>query len=151
MPDSLHIEELPPLKLPLIKKLYKQYYPAGKAKSDELILTATQAGNIVALLRLKNIDCFRLLTGMLVIPDYRGTGVGKSLLAHCKQHIFKESDYCFAFSHLKSYYSQYGFKNITADELPQSLRTSFLRYVESGKDLIPMQFSSEHAVNCELL
>ncbi|MDF4767204.1 N-acetyltransferase, partial [Vibrio parahaemolyticus] len=30
---------LNPIRLPLIKKLYKAYYPAGRAKKDELIIT----------------------------------------------------------------------------------------------------------------
>lgn len=95
----------------------------------------------MALLRMKTVENSRLLTGMLVIPDFRGTGVGDALLTHCEKEVFKDGDYCFAFMHLESYYSQHGFKVIDSTKLPNALKTAFLRYVNSGKDLIPMQFT----------
>ncbi len=140
IPDSLIIEVLNPIKLPLIKKLYKAHYPAGRAKRDELIITATSEGSIVALLRMKTVETSRLLTGMIVVPQVRGTGVGKALLAHCEENVFSYGDYCFAFMHLESYYAQYGFKTIDSSALPNSLKMAYQRYVDSGKDLIPMQF-----------
>ena len=140
IPNSLIIEVLNPIKLPLIKRLYKAHYPAGRAKRDELIITASSESTIVALLRMKNVESFRLLTGMLVVPEFRGTGVGKALLTHCENTVFTNSDYCFAFVHLETYYSQHGFKTIDSSELPNSLKMAFQRYVDSGKDLIPMQF-----------
>ncbi len=141
IPSSLIIEVLNPIKLPLIKRLYKAYYPSGRAKRDELIITANHEGAIVALLRLKTIEHSRLFTGMLVVPEVRGTGVGKALLEHCEKNVFGDGDYCFAFMHLESYYSQYGFKTIDSSALPNSLKMAFQRYVDSGKDLIPMQFN----------
>ncbi len=140
IPNSLIIEVLNPIKLPLIKRLYKAHYPSGRAKRDELIITASHEGSIVALLRMKSVENYRLLTGMLVVPEYRGTGVGNALLTHCKNKVFTDGDYCFAFMHLETYYSQHGFKTIDSSELPNSLKMAFQRYVDSGKDLIPMQF-----------
>ncbi|WP_041852878.1 GNAT family N-acetyltransferase [Vibrio antiquarius] len=133
---------LNPIKLPLIKRLYKAHYPSGRAKKDELIITASHKGEIVALLRLKTVDRSRLLTGMLVIPTLRGTGIGEELLRYCKNNVFIDGDYCFAFTHLESYYSKHGFKTIDCSELPHPLKMAFQRYVDSGKDLIPMQFIS---------
>ena len=142
--SSLIIEVLNPIKLPLIKRLYKAHYPAGRAKRDELIITASIDNSIVALLRMKTVEKSRLLTGMLVVPEYRGTGVGEALLEHCTSKVFNDGDYCFAFSHLENYYAQHGFKTIESTELPNSLKMAYLRYVESGKDLIPMQFITSH-------
>lgn len=142
IPSSLIIEVLNPIKLPLIKRLYKAYYPSGKAKSDELIITASTEGSIVALLRMKTVENSRLLTGMLVVPDVRGTGVGDALLTYCEKEVFKDGDYCFAFMHLNAYYAQHGFKVIDSSILPNALKIAFLRYLNSGKDLIPMQFTT---------
>lgn len=138
--SSLIIEVLNPIKLPLVKRLYKAHYPAGRAKRDELIITANIGTSIIALLRMKTVEQSRLLTGMLVIPEYRGSGVGHALLHHCENFVFADGDYCFAFAHLENYYSQFGFQTIACDNLPNSLKMAFLRYTESGKDLIPMQF-----------
>lgn len=147
IPSSLIIEVLNPIKLPLIKRLYKAHYPAGRAKRDELIVTATLEGSIIALLRLKTIEQSRLLTGMLVIPEYRGTGVGNALLTHCENTVFNDGDYCFAFNHLEHYYAQHGFKTIDSSTLPNSLKMAYLRYIDSGKDLIPMQFITSDTPN----
>ncbi|MGU3847201.1 GNAT family N-acetyltransferase, partial [Vibrio diabolicus] len=85
-----------------------------------------------ALLRLKTVDRSRLLTGMLVTPTLRGPGIGKELLTHCKNNVFTDGDYCFAFTHLESYYSKHGFKTIDCSELPHPLKMAFQRYVDSG-------------------
>ncbi len=151
IPSSLIIEVLNPIKLPLIKRLYKAYYPAGRAKRDELIITASSESTIVALLRMKSIENSRLLTGMLVVPEARRTGIGKALLTYCEHNIFSHGDYCFAFMHLESYYSQHGFKTIDCAKLPNSLKMVFRRYIDSGKDLIPMQFIPSLPPKCELL
>lgn len=151
IPSSLIIEVLNPIKLPLIKRLYKAHYPAGRAKRDELIVTATLEGSIIALLRLKTIEQSRLLTGMLVIPEYRGRGVGNTLLTHCENTVFNDGDYCFAFKHLELYYAQHGFKTIDTSALPNSLKMAYLRYVDSGKDLIPMQFITSDTPNSVVL
>ncbi|MDF2156143.1 GNAT family N-acetyltransferase [Vibrio sp. CAU 1672] len=139
--DTLIIEELDPVKLPLVKKLYKAHYPSGKAKKDEQILIAKQNGQIAALLRLKCVEQYRLLTGMLVVPEARGRGVGDALLDYCENKVFNNHDFCFAFSYLEHYYSKHGFKPIEIQDLPNSLRLAFLRYIDSGKDLIPMQYT----------
>ena len=151
IPSSLIIEVLNPIKLPLVKRLYKAHYPAGRAKRDELIVTAILEGSIIALLRLKTIEQSRLLTGMLVIPEYRGTGVGNALLTHCENTVFNDGDYCFAFNHLERYYTQHGFKTIDSSALPNSLKMAYLRYVDSGKDLIPMQFITSDTPNSVVL
>ncbi|WP_179885602.1 GNAT family N-acetyltransferase [Vibrio sp. ES.051] len=142
---------LNPIKLPLIKRLYKAHYPSGRAKRDELILTASDESKIVALLRLKTVENSRLLTGMLVLPEFRSTGAGRALLRHCENKVFNDGDYCFAFKYLEAYYSQHGFKTIESSELPNSLKIAFQRYVGSGKDLIPMQFVPSMASKCVLL
>ncbi len=94
----------------------------------------------MALLRMKPAENSRLLTGMLVVPEVRGTGVGTAILIHCEKNVFKDGDYCFAFMHLEAYYAKHGFKVIDSSKLPNSLKMAFQRYVDSGKDLIPMQF-----------
>ncbi|NOH51228.1 GNAT family N-acetyltransferase [Vibrio rotiferianus] len=151
IPDSLIIEVLNPIKLPLIKRLYKTHYPAGKAKRDELIITASVENCIIALLRMKTVEKSRLLTGMLVIPEFRGSGIGDALLSHCKNTVFTSGDYCFAFRHLENYYARHGFATIDSSALPNSLKMAYLRYVDSGKDLIPMQFSNSDALKSGVL
>ncbi|MDP5255833.1 MULTISPECIES: GNAT family N-acetyltransferase [unclassified Vibrio] len=140
MLDKINIRQLDAIRLPLVKKLYKQHYPSAKPKSDETIYTLEHQKQIIATLRLRTIGQYRLMTGMLVLPTYRQQGVGGALLTYCKENVFQAGDYCFALNHLGDYYQRYGFKIGAVESLPNDLRTLLLRYTGTGKDLIPMSF-----------
>lgn len=151
---SLRIEPLDPIKLPLITRLYKAHYPSAKAKKNELTIVgytplmdnaANSHDELCCVVRLRPIDPYRLLTGMLVLPDYRGNGIAHQLMQHCRQHMLTPNDYCFAYTHLAPFYAQHGFVTLEPDTLPPPLRTLFMRYCHSGKSLVAMQFQPTEA------
>ncbi|MBD1567447.1 GNAT family N-acetyltransferase [Vibrio sp. S12_S33] len=148
---QLNFEVLPPIKLPLIKRIYKDHYPSTKAKKDELCIVGTLDGTICAVVRFRNIEQYRLLTGMLVVPELRGQGVGSQLLDHCESHVLTSQDYCFAYRHLKSFYAAHGFRPLSPNETPQNLKQLLERYLRSGKDLIPMRYMGKASENQQLL
>lgn len=135
----MQIETLDPIKLPLISRLYKAHYPSGKAKKDELTIVGSIDQQIVSLVRFRNIEQCRLLTGMLVIPEHRGSGLGHQLMGHCAQHVLSERDFCFAYAHLETFYAQHNFKTIDASQLPNSLKGLFERY-SLKKPLVAMKY-----------
>ncbi|AXN32130.1 GNAT family N-acetyltransferase [Vibrio coralliilyticus] len=135
----MQIETLDPIKLPLVSRLYKAHYPSGKAKKDELTIVGSIDQQIVSLVRFRNIEQFRLLTGMLVIPEYRGSGLGHQLMGYCAQHVLLEHDFCFAYAHLETFYAQHNFKTIDASQLPNSLKGLFERY-SLKKQLVAMKY-----------
>ena len=137
--NAMQIEQIDPLKLPLVTRLYKQFYPSGKAKKDELTLVGYLEDQIVSVVRLKTIENIRLLTGMLVVPDKRQLGLGHQLMQYCSVNILADSDYCFAYEHLASFYAQHGFATIKPSGLPGQLKERFHRY-NRNKKLVPMQF-----------
>lgn len=136
----LTIETLDPIKLPLVARLYKQYYPSGKAKKDELTIVGYEQANMVSVVRFRNIEEYRLLTGMLVVPEQREKGFGHQLMAHCREQVLTANDYCFAYQHLESFYAQHGFMTQQEQDLPNSLKQLFQRYSNSGKKLVAMQY-----------
>lgn len=141
---TLHFEHIDPIKLPLVKRFYKQHYPGTKPKSNELIIagyTGRQA--MSAIVRFRQVAQYRLLTGMAVDGHLRGQSIGSQLLTYCQQHVLQDKDYCFAYPHLERFYQQAAFKTIDAAKLPAELHSLFNRYSASGKDLIPMQFLPE--------
>ncbi|MDG3084592.1 GNAT family N-acetyltransferase [Vibrio hannami] len=138
---QIHIEKLDPIKLPIVQKLYKQHYPSGKAKSNELIYVSYAEKSMCGVVRIRPIDSYRLLTGMMVVPEFRHRGVGLTILDYCSQHVLSEGDYCFAYSHLEDFYTQKSFVTIELDKLPNPLRSLYERYSRSGKQLIPMKFT----------
>ncbi|PMH37143.1 GNAT family N-acetyltransferase [Vibrio sp. 10N.286.49.B3] len=140
---ELSFEQLDPIKIPLIKRIYKAHYPSGKAKKDELTITASHSGVICGLVRFRPVGSYRLMTGMLVIPSYREAKVGHALMQYCCANVLSDTDYCFAYSHLENFYSQHGFSTIEIETLPNHLRDMLTRYVNSGKDLIPMHYTKQ--------
>ncbi|PNH87227.1 GNAT family N-acetyltransferase [Vibrio diazotrophicus] len=144
MPE-LKFGHLDPIKLPLLKRFYKQHYPSTKPKSDELSIVAYSDFSMVAVVRFRPIAEYRLLTGMAVDESQRGEGIGSQLLNYCLNEVLAKSDFCFSYTHLQNFYEQANFKKIDIEELPNDLRTLFLRYSQNGKDLIPMQFFAERS------
>ncbi|MDV5172046.1 GNAT family N-acetyltransferase [Photobacterium rosenbergii] len=138
--SKLRFHPLEPLRFPLINRFYKTYYPAGKAKKDEIIWIGEDNKGIQACVRFKQFEQFQLLTGMLVHPDLRSQGQGAALLSACQAQTSVQPCYCFAFSYLESFYQSSGFVTLEDNQLPESLRTRINRYRQSGKSLTPMLY-----------
>ncbi|EGA66714.1 GNAT family N-acetyltransferase [Vibrio brasiliensis] len=137
--SSLHIEVLDPIKLPLVARLYKAYYPSGKAKKDELIIAGYSDNQLTSVVRFRSIEQYRLLTGMLVAPEHREKGLGHQLMTYCEEQVLTNQDFCFAYQHLESFYGQHGFQLVEPQQLPNSLKNLFERYSQTKK-LVPMQY-----------
>ncbi|WFB48006.1 GNAT family N-acetyltransferase [Vibrio coralliilyticus] len=135
----LKIDILDPVYTPIVSRIYKAYYPSGKAKKDELTIVGSIDQQIIALVRFRNIEQFRLLTGMLVIPEHRGSGLGHQLMGYCAQHVLSEQDFCFAYAYLEPFYAQHNFKMIDVSQLPNSLKGLFERY-SLKKQLVAMKY-----------
>ncbi|MBL4831327.1 MAG: GNAT family N-acetyltransferase [Aliivibrio sp.] len=137
---NLTFLELEPIKLPLVSKLYKEHYPAGRPKRGETIFIVKSDQVLIGAVRFQITDNAQLLTGMLIHPEFRGLGIGHLLLEHCKKQISATKCYCFSFPHLTNFYYQHHFEEISENQLPESLRGRFKRYVDSGKQLHSLQF-----------
>ncbi len=148
--QDLKFELLDPIKQPLLKRFYKQHYPSTKPKSDELTIVAYDGYDIKAVVRFRTIANYRLLTGMAVSESNRGQGIGLQLLGYCQEKILQKNDFCFSYAHLQNFYEQAQFKIVDTDELPGELKSLFIRYSQSGKNLIPMQFLPNEAKNNQL-
>lgn len=137
---EVEFQTLSPIKLPLIKAFYKQYYPSAKPKKNETIIVGYQQTNIIAVVRFRPVEQYQLLTGMLVHPDLRKQNIGSTLLQYCQINTLDSNTYCFAYSHLETFYQQAGFSTIDINTLPNSLQLLFKRYIQSGKSLMPMHY-----------
>ncbi len=138
---NIRFHPLEPLRFPLINRLYKAHYPAGKAKKDEVIWIGENNTGIQCCVRFKQFDSYQLLTGMFVLPTMRGQGLGLALADACVPQFKTKTCFCFAFSHLENFYHQAHFKTIEDNELPEPLQSRIKRYRQSGKNLIAMQYA----------
>ena len=135
----MRIEQLDPIKLPLITRLYKAYYPSAKPKKEELTLVGYVDGDLACVTRFRIIESHRLLTGMLVIPRYRGSGLAHQLMSYCKDSVLAKGDFCFAYAHLEELYAKHNFKTIEPEQLPKHLQVMFERYSRK-KRLVAMAY-----------
>ncbi|QUJ67624.1 GNAT family N-acetyltransferase [Photobacterium sp. GJ3] len=138
---TLSFHPLEPLRFPLVNRLYKAHYPAGKAKKDEVIWIGESTTEIVSAVRFQQFEDHQLMTGMLVVPAFRQQGISQALLKACQVQLISKHCFCFAFSHLENLYAQAGFQVISEDALPVSLAGRIQRYRSAGKSLIPMRYS----------
>ncbi|MGY3568475.1 GNAT family N-acetyltransferase [Vibrio paucivorans] len=141
---ELTIGILEPIKVPLVNRLYRTHYSSSKAKKDELVVAGRLGHELVTVVRFRSIEQCRLLTGMLVTPAHRSKAYGHQLMQYCREQILTTHDYCFAYSHLEGFYQQHGFKSISIEQLPNSLRMLMERYLKSGRCLIPMHFQPDN-------
>lgn len=142
--SKLTFQTLEPIKLPLVTRIYKAHYPSAKAKKNEVTIVGYENNMIVAVVRFRPLEQLQLLTGMLVVPTHRGTGVGHQLMNHCRNTILNERTYCFAYAHLETFYQQHGFHTIDSEVLPHHLKQLFNRCINGGKSLIPMHFQQQN-------
>ncbi|QIL85302.1 GNAT family N-acetyltransferase [Vibrio sp. HDW18] len=139
----LEFQQFDPSKLPLIKRFYKMYYPATKPKRDESIIVGLDKTEIIAVVRFRTVGSSRLLTGMAVKTEQRQQTIGQQLLRYCQIEWLDQTTFCFAYSHLVDFYQHGGFTPVEPSALPTELETLYQRYLQSGKDLIPMQYQDK--------
>ncbi|MEZ9111317.1 GNAT family N-acetyltransferase [Vibrio cyclitrophicus] len=138
--NNVIITQLDPVKVPLVKRFYKEHYPTGKANKSELIYSLLLDNELCGVVRFRTIEDSRLLTGMAISKQHRGKQLGSQLMEYCEQHTLTEKDYCFTYVHLINFYTRHQFIQIDPKQLPNGLRVLYERYSNSGKDLIPMHY-----------
>jgi N-acetylglutamate synthase-like GNAT family acetyltransferase len=133
-------ELVPSLWFPLVKKFYQEHYPSGKPNKADPIWVIRHNNKIVCSVRLKSFHPAQLLTAMVTEPSYRKIGLGSHLI-HCLQEELSQSpSYCFALSHLVSFYTANNFTAIPPDTLPEELRSRFQAYSAQGRKITPMRY-----------
>ncbi|WP_421846881.1 GNAT family N-acetyltransferase [Marinomonas sp.] len=133
-------EQVPSLWFPLVKKFYQEHYPSGKPNKADPIWVITEKGKILCALRLKQMAHSQLLTGMVTDPNHRHIGLGSRLIQSIHPALGEKPTYCFAFTHLVSFYNTNHFTTISAEMLPEELESRFRSYTPQGRALTPMHY-----------
>lgn len=139
--DNYHIHPLEPLRFPLVARFYKTHYPPGKPKKDERIWVIDGPSGLCGAVRFQQRLEYQLLTGMLLHPDLRGTGLSHRLLDAVQETLCQRPSFCLAFRPLTTLYAQHGFTPVDHHVLPDDLAARLHRYCQSGKNLVAMEYS----------
>ncbi len=131
---NLSVSYIDKLRLPLLHKLYKINYPAGKPKGKEDVIILENNNNILGSMRIKNYDDCHFLTGMMIIEEMRGKQLGTYLLNELSNFISLDCCYCLCEPSLSAFYLKNGF-NYVIDNIPFVILSKHERYSRSGKKL----------------
>ncbi|KYC38942.1 hypothetical protein WA1_33615 [Scytonema hofmannii PCC 7110] len=121
-----------------IKVFYNQCGYGGGLSKEDLILIAQSEGKIVGAVRLCADTGFFVLRGMQVLAPFQGQGIGTQLLQACAKQLVDGVCYCIPWQHLRSFYQQVGFQEVSPVEVPVLLRERFDSYISRGMNVILM-------------
>lgn len=123
--DVLFVK-LDKIKYPLVNKFYKRVYKKGMARKDDNVFVL-QNTDIICIAKLKQLDNHLILTGVACDPQYRGRGYATRLL---KKVLALESQtiYCFPYRYLGEFYLQFGFMEVSSNEVPPIIGERFNKY-----------------------
>lgn len=130
--------------LPLVKRFFHaQGMRAQAAKVDEVIIARNDhasSNSIIAALRLCPIKGSWLLRSMCVDQGHQRQGIGLYMLEQIKANLSEKKCYCFPHRHLESFYRTAGFQIVDVNDVNNEIKLLYLQYIESGKDILIMQF-----------
>lgn len=121
-----------------IKTLYRQCGYGGGLNEEDLIMIAQLEGKIVGAVRLCPDTDFFVLRGMQVLASLQRQGIGTQLLEACTEQIMDRACYCIPWKHLRLFYQQAGFQEVSPVEVPTLLRERFDNYISRGLNVILM-------------
>lgn len=133
-------EQVPSLWFPLAKKFYQAHYPSGKPNKADPIWVVRDKGKILTAVRLKPCSGVQLLTAMVTEPSHRNMGLGSHLISSIHPALSVMPSYCFALTHLVSFYSANHFTTVPVEMLPEELASRFNAYTAQGRNLTPMRY-----------
>ncbi len=122
-----------------IQAFYQQCGYGGDLNEEALTFIAQLEERIVGAVRLCPNTGFFVLRGMQVLAPFQHQGFGTQLLQACTEQLVDQVCYCIPWQHLKSFYQQVGFQEVSQIEVPDLLRERFNNYISRGMNVILMR------------
>jgi N-acetylglutamate synthase-like GNAT family acetyltransferase len=121
-----------------VKTFYKQVGYGGGIKSADQIFLARVEYQLVGVVRLCPEIGVIVLRGMQILSSFQRQQIGTQLLKYCGHKLAGQSCYCIPWRHLRNFYGQIGFQEISSLEAPIFLRERFENYAARKMDVILM-------------
>jgi N-acetylglutamate synthase-like GNAT family acetyltransferase len=121
-----------------IKTFYSQCGYGGGLNKEDRVLIAQLGEEIIGAVRLCPDNGFSVLRGMQILAPFQRQGIGTQLLRACTEQLVDQVCYCIPWQHLRSFYQQVGFQEVSPVEVPALLRERFDEYIVRGMNVIIM-------------
>lgn len=136
--DMLTISQAKQQEFEDVRAFYLQCGYGGGLGQDDTVFVAQLQGQIIGAVRLCPEDRFFVLRGMQVLPLFQRQGVGTRLLQKCAEQLADQPCYCIPWQHLRSFYQQVEFREVSSDTAPILLRQRFEEYICRGMSVVLM-------------
>jgi N-acetylglutamate synthase-like GNAT family acetyltransferase len=121
-----------------IKTFYSQCGYRGGLNKEDRVLIAQLGEEIIGAVRLCPDNGFSVLRGMQILAPFQRKGISTQLLWTCTEQLVDQVCYCIPWQHLRSFYQQVGFQEVSPVEVPVLLRERFDGYIVRGMNVILM-------------
>ncbi|ARU54962.1 GCN5-related N-acetyltransferase [Oleiphilus messinensis] len=133
------VERLAPIQFPLVNRFYKEAGHKGKARGDDVVFVLKAHGIIRAAVRLCPVEGRLFLRGLWVMPEFQRQGLGSVLMQQViEQYLQGRYCWCYPFAHLEVFYSQFGFKVVAPESVPECIAGPYTAYTRAGKAILIM-------------
>ncbi|BAY60131.1 hypothetical protein NIES22_01880 [Calothrix brevissima NIES-22] len=136
----IEISQAKPNYIEAVKVFYGECgYGGGSISEEDLIFIAQLDNKIIGAVRLCPNTDFFVLRGMQIIAPFQRQGIGTQLLQICTQQLVNRVCYCIPWQHLRSFYQQVKFQEVSPVEVPIFLRERFDNYISREMKVILMR------------
>jgi GNAT superfamily N-acetyltransferase len=122
-----------------VRQHYAECGYGGGAADDDLVVVAFDTGiaGVVRICREKGVNVLR---GMQVKPAHQRMGLGSQMLRYLQDNLEMDGCYCLPYQHLKAFYGQIDFEEISPEEAPDFINERLKKYLsKGGKEVVIMQ------------
>jgi len=124
-----------------VRKLYEACNYNGGLQDDDLVVIA-EDGELIGAVRICPEHGVKILRGMQIDSACRGEGTGTLMLKFLLENFDMNDCYCIPYKHLKTFYRQIGFEEISPAEAPGFLAERLKKYSDHGLDVMLMKIKT---------
>jgi predicted GNAT family N-acyltransferase len=100
---------------PKVRELYEACNYNGGIQDSDIIVIAKN-DELIGAVRICREHNLKTLRGMQINSANRGKGIGTLMLKFLQKNFDMKDCYCIPYKHLKTFYGQIGFEEISAEE-----------------------------------
>jgi N-acetylglutamate synthase-like GNAT family acetyltransferase len=122
-----------------IKPVYQEFFGRSNVGEDDIFFIAESNDLVIGIVRFCVEESTPLLRSMLVVPNYRGKGIGRDILKMFEKYLMENKiskTWCIPFKKLEKLYSEIGFISHPTKDAPLFLQERLKEYQQQENDEI---------------
>ena len=135
----IHIAQ--PTEYDKVRELYLACNYNGGVQDNGIVVIAEE-DELIGAVRLCTEHGVKMLRGMQINSAHRRKGTGTLMLKFLHENFDMTDCYCIPYKHLKTFYGQIGFEEISPAEAPGFLCERLEEYLNRGLDMIVMRIKT---------